>query len=191
MPKAKFVVVESKKENQQHVELPKEENEQEVGSNGITKGEIKFVEKNGVIVPMKNAEDDVALSVNTTLKDIANNKDNKNSLNTPNEPVNTDEDKKNEENKQEEVKQEENKQEEVKSEDKKEDKKGKDKDKSSNSKDKTSETKEGQGSLSPITIVAGVAGVGAVGVGAGAAASPTFRRSLQNGLRRLRDLFRK
>ncbi|PFK22800.1 hypothetical protein COI98_07445, partial [Bacillus cereus] len=180
IPEAKFVVVESKKENQQQVELPKEENKQEVESNGITKGEIKFVEKNGVVVPMKNKEDDVALSVNTTLKDIADKKGDKEKLNTSDEQV-----------KPEEVKQNEDKKEENKPEDKKEDKKGKDKEKTSKQKDKNSEVKEEQGGLSPIAVAGGVAGAGAVGVGAAAGVSPTFRRSLQSGLRRLRDLFRK
>ncbi|OWT47933.1 hypothetical protein CER22_28265 [Bacillus sp. K2I17] len=194
MPEAKFVVVESKKENQQQVELPKEENKQEVESNGITKGEIKFVEKNGVVVPMKNKEDDVALSVNTTLKDIADKKGDKEKLNTSVEQVKPEEVKQNEEkkeeNKPEEVKPEEKK-EENKPEEKKEDKKGKDKDKASKQKDKNSEVKEEQGGLSPIAVAGGVAGAGAVGVGAAAGVSPTFRRSLQSGLRRLRDLFRK
>ncbi|HHB2131392.1 TPA: hypothetical protein ACOQ5H_006213, partial [Bacillus cereus] len=192
MPEAKFVVVESKKENQQQIELPKEENKQEVESNGITKGEIKFVEKNGVVVPMKNKEDDVALSVNTTLKDIADKKGDKEKLNTSDEQVKPEEVKQNEEkkeeNKPEEVKPEEKK-EENKPEDKKEDKK--DKDKASKQKDKNSEVKEEQGGLSPIAVAGGVAGAGAVGVGAAAGVSPTFRRSLQSGLRRLRDLFRK
>src|SRR5699024_4319742 len=130
--------------------------------------------KNGVVVPMKNKEDDVALSVNTTLKDIADKKGDKEKLNTSDEQVKPEEVKQNEE------KKEENKPEEVKPEEKKEEKK--DKDKASKQKDKNSEVKEEQGGLSPIAVAGGVAGAGAVGVGAAAGVSPTFRRSLQSGL---------
>ncbi|PFJ14107.1 hypothetical protein [Bacillus thuringiensis] len=188
VPEAKYVVVEDKKETLIPVDVPKQDNKPKAES--IAKGEIKFVENNGVVVPMKNKEDDVALSVNTTLKDLADNKGNKEKLNTSDEQVKQEE-KQNEENKQEENKQEENKQEEVKPEDKKEEKKGTDKDKASKQKDKNSEVKEEQGGLSPIAVAGGVAAAGAVGVGAAAGVSPTFRRSLQNGLRRLKDLFRK
>ncbi|WP_176520884.1 hypothetical protein [Bacillus thuringiensis] len=160
------------------MDLPKQDNKPKAES--IAKGEIKFVENNGVVVPMKNKEDDVALSVNTTLKDLADNKGNKEKLNTSDEQV-----------KQEEAKPEENKPEEAKQEDKKEEKKGTDKDKASNQKDKNSEVKDEQGGLSPIAVAGGVAAAGAVGVGAAAGVSPTFRRSLQSGLRRLKDLFRK
>ncbi|HDR8042664.1 TPA: hypothetical protein QCZ17_005017, partial [Bacillus cereus] len=179
VPEAKYVVVEDKKETSSPVDLPKKENKPKAES--IAKGEIKFVENNGVVVPMKNKEDDVALSVNTTLKDLADNKGNKEKLNTSDEQV-----KQEEENKQEEVKQEE-----AKPEDKKEEKKGTDKDKASKQKEKNSEVKDEQGGLSPIAVAGGVAAAGAVGVGAAAGVSPTFRRSLQNGLRRLKDLFRK
>ncbi|WP_139372060.1 hypothetical protein [Bacillus cereus] len=200
VPEAKYVVVEDKKETSIPVESTKQENKPKVES--IAKNEIKFVESNGVVVPMKNKEDDVALSVNTTLKDLADNKGDKEKLNTSDEQVKQEEVKpeevkqeevKPEEVKQEEVKPEEVKPEEVKPEEKKEEKKGtdKDKDKDSKKKDKNSEVKEEQGGLSPIAVAGGVAGAGAVGVGAAAGVSPTFRRSLQSGLRRLRDLFRK
>ncbi|PGX80021.1 hypothetical protein COE45_19985 [Bacillus thuringiensis] len=165
------------------MDLPKQDNKPK--SESIAKGEIKFVENNGVVVPMKNKEDDVALSVNTTLKDLADNKGEKEKLNTSDEQVKQEEVKQNEE------KKEENKQEEVKQEDKKEEKKGTDKDKASKQKEKNSEVKDEQGGLSPIAVAGGVAAAGAVGVGAAAGVSPTFRRSIQNGLRRLKDLFRK
>ncbi|PES16104.1 hypothetical protein [Bacillus cereus] len=166
------------------MDLPKQDNKPKAES--IAKGEIKFVENNGVVVPMKNKEDDVALSVNTTLKDLADNKGNKEKLNTSDEQV-----KQEEENKPEEVKPEEAKPEEAKPEDKKEEKKGTDKDKASKQKEKNSEVKDEQGGLSPIAVAGGVAAAGALGVGAAAGVSPTFRRSIQNGLRRLKDLFRK
>ncbi|PFC49298.1 hypothetical protein CN300_02375 [Bacillus thuringiensis] len=188
VPEAKYVVVEDKKVTSNPVDVPKQDNKPKAES--IAKGEIKFVENNGVVVPMKNKEDDVALSVNTTLKDLADNKGNKEKLNTSDEQVKQEEAKQNEE-KKEENKPEEVKQEEVKTEDKKEEKKGTDKDKASKQKDKNSEVKEEQGGLSPIAVAGGVAAAGAVGVGAAAGVSPTFRRSIQNGLRRLKDLFRK